>query len=310
MSKLSAPLKALIAAPHARPNTLPAPPGISQTYSAVARAAQAKGVGLKTFLTFSAAATFTMNSPDSLLQLYRLATATSSPFARAREGEKAHGVWTAELMREIGLKCIGLNGVPRTINCLGAFYGGLPAGVRAEMDKRPARRALRAESVVETVERGRWMWDRIYHPFTDKLTAKLAQSHPDLPVFIVEGEYGALFSEPPFPASAQSNFDPASIPNVGRLTTSIFAVAVLRAQGGVGPQIVSHVFGLRKAFEDGTDKLESDAEGAEWLAGDEGSCWLLEQVDRIVADLSEGTGPNFASGRAKEVEEGGLKAKL
>lgn len=305
MSKLSGPLKALIAAPHARPNTLPAPSGISQTYAAVAKAAKSQGVGLKAWLTFSAAATFTMNSPDSLLQLYSLATSSSSPFQRSRE-EAAHRVWTAELMREIGLKCIGLNGVPRTINCLGAFYGGLPAPVRAELDKRPARRALRPESVKETVERGKWMWDRIYHPFTDKLTAKLAQSHPDLPVFIIEGEYGALFSEPPWPP-APSGLDTSSIPNVGRLTTSLFAVAVLRAQGGVGPQIVSHVFGLRKAFEDGTAKLEDDVEGAEWLAGDEGSCWLLEQVDRIVADLSEGQGPNFASGTAKD---GGPRAKL
>ena len=137
------------------------------------------------------------------------------------------------------------------------------------------------------------MWDRIYHPFTAKLTSKLAQSHPDLPVFIVEGEYGALFSDPPTPA-----LDPSRAPNVGRVLTSIFAVAVLRAQGGVGPQIVSHVFGLRKAFEDGTAKLD-EVEGAEWLAGDEGSCWLLGEVDRIVAELSEGRGPNFASGQEK-----------
>ena len=46
-----------------------------------------------------------MNSPDSLLELYSLA---NSPKHKKSE---THGVYTAELMREIGLKCIGLNGV-------------------------------------------------------------------------------------------------------------------------------------------------------------------------------------------------------
>ena len=47
----------------------------------------------------------TMNSPDSLLELYKLA---NSP--QHKKSEK-HGVYTAELMREVGLKNIGLNGV-------------------------------------------------------------------------------------------------------------------------------------------------------------------------------------------------------
>ena len=136
------------------------------------------------------------------------------------------------------------------------------------------------------------MWNAIYHPFTDKLTARLAQSHPDLPVFIIEGEYGALFSEP------ESSFKG---PNIGRVLTSVMAVAVLRAQTGVGPQVVSHVFGLRKAFEDGsaeTDKEISIEEG-KWLASDEGSIWLLEQVDRIVAALGGSQGTTFAPGHEK-----------
>jgi hypothetical protein len=222
-------------------------------------------------------------------------------------------------MREIGLKCIGLNGVchrltrhypimhtqltssqvPRTINCLGAFYGGLPSNIREELNKRPARRALSSKKVDETISRGEWMWDRIYHPFTDKLTAKLAQSHPDLPIFIIQGEYGALFSEP-----AEPKLDLEKIPNVGRVLTSIFAVAVLRAQGGVGPQVVSHIFGLRKAFEDGTADLEP-VEGAQWLSTNEGSMWLLEQVDRIVTELTQGEGSTFAPRMEKEA-----KAKL
>jgi hypothetical protein len=45
----------------------------------------------------------TMNSPDGLTELYNLATADSK--------DKKQSVETAELMREIGLKCIGFNGV-------------------------------------------------------------------------------------------------------------------------------------------------------------------------------------------------------
>jgi hypothetical protein len=45
----------------------------------------------------------TMNSPDGLTELYSLATAGSK--------DKKQSVDTAELMREIGLKCIGFNGV-------------------------------------------------------------------------------------------------------------------------------------------------------------------------------------------------------
>lgn len=48
---------------------------------------------------FKTATTMTMNSPDSLSELYQ---------AAAPRGD---AVATAELMREVGLKCIGFNGV-------------------------------------------------------------------------------------------------------------------------------------------------------------------------------------------------------
>jgi hypothetical protein len=43
-----------------------------------------------------------MNSPEALLELHRLASPS---------GAKSESVYAAELMREIGLKCIGFNGV-------------------------------------------------------------------------------------------------------------------------------------------------------------------------------------------------------
>ena len=58
------------------------------------------------------AATMTMNSPDGLTQLYNLATSGSR--------DKTQSVETAEIMREVGLKCIGFNGAcpPSPWNCL------------------------------------------------------------------------------------------------------------------------------------------------------------------------------------------------
>jgi len=120
-----------------------------------------------------------------------------------------------------------------------------------------------------------------------------------LPVHIIEGEYGNLFSDPP-PVTTISSTGKVIPATVGRVLTSIVAVACLRAQTGVGPQLVSHVFGLRKAFEDGSAKTEA-IEGGEWLASDEGSIWLIGIVDRIVESIGGGEGTSFAPG---------LKAKL
>lgn len=145
------------------------------------------------------------------------------------------------------------------------------------------------------------MWDDIYQPLTDKLTAKLSQSHPDMPVFIIEGEYGALFANPP------GDIDLNLRPNVGRVLTSIMAISVLRSQSGVGPQVVSHVFGLRKAFDNGSANAEGEVhvEGGEWIASNEGSVWLLEQIDEIVSAIGGGQGSSFAPGFASKP-----KAKL
>lgn len=285
MSKLSESLKAFINVAHARPNTTAAPKHIASVYEKIAKDAGKKHVGLPAWLSASTAATMTMNSPQSMLELYSLAT--SPPHAKGPN----HGVWAAELMREIGLKCIGLNGVPRTINTLGEFYNGLPSSVQSELKNRRSRRQLNQQTIDGTLSRGHQLWGSIYQPFADKLAAKLGQYHPDLPVFIMEGEYGALFSDPPYPGG-----DDPHRPNVGRVLMSLVAIACLRAQTGVGPQVVSHVFGLRKAFDDGTAESDEEVPGAKWLATNEGSEWLLAQVDSIVEAIGQGQGSNFAPG--------------
>ena len=133
-------------------------------------------------------------------------------------------------------------------------------------------------------QRGRDLWESVYTPLGDKLENHLAQSHPDLPVYIMGGHYGPLLSDPQ---------ERGKLATVGRSMTSIVAVACLRAQGGVGPQVLSHVYGLLKAVEQGAhrEELEAfEAEGVENLATDEGCEWLLDSVDSI----SEAIGANFA----------------
>lgn len=294
MSKLSPALKALINSPAARPSTVPAPAHIASVYQAIQQTATAQRLSHHSWLALSVgifppnifdiicslcflqtAATMTMNSPDSLAALYRLAAISSNP------------VQTAELIREVGLKCISFNGIPRTINCLNAFKAGLPDSVSSNLSNTPTR-TPNAANIAAITDRGVSLWDSIYRPFERKLYDKLADAHPDLPVHILNSHYGALLSDP---ARSSGAF-------AGRLLTSIVAVSCLRAQSGVGPQVTSHVFGLRKALEDGSWKTDVETEdGARWLASDEGNGWILNSVDSIVEAIGSGRGSNFAPGR-------------
>ncbi|KAK1237449.1 hypothetical protein MKX08_003074 [Trichoderma sp. CBMAI-0020] len=290
MSKLSPGLKALINAPFARPGPCRVAKGaaaaaMGDVFRGIAREARGKGVGARAWLAISAAATFTLNSPDALSILHGIAAAE-------RGGSATAEVRAAEFIREVGLKCISFNGIPRTINCLNAFHASLPERVAAALGREPAR-ALTADNIEAVKARGRGLWDSIYAPFEDKLVGKLGVSHPDLPVVILNCHYGPLLSDPAGASTKRG---------LGRVMTSLVAVASLRAQTGVGPQVLSHVFGLRKAVDDGTfrDDLEVEGtagegeseEGVRWLAGDEGGEWVLRAVDRIVDGLG---GSNFGA---------------
>lgn len=184
---------------------------------------------------------------------------------------------------------------------LGAFHAGLPKDVSSSLSADlPADRSASTSNISAVRARGEDLWKSIYHPFSDKLVARLGQSHPNLPRVILQYHYGGLLSNPS--TSASSAPAEATKISVGRVLTSIVAVSCLRAQTGVGPQVTSHVFGLRKAYEDGSYKAEGEheIEGGAWLASDEGSVWLLECVDRIVQGIGEGAGTTFAPGmRAK-----------
>ncbi|KAL7804852.1 hypothetical protein V8C44DRAFT_361524 [Trichoderma aethiopicum] len=291
MSKLSPSLKALINAPFARPGPhriakgAAAAAAVGDLFRGIAGEARGRGVGSRAWLAISAAATFTLNSPDALSILHNVASADGGDSQTAQ-------VRTAEFIREVGLKCISFNGIPRTINCLNAFHASLPQSITSSLSTQPSR-TLTSANIEDVKARGRGLWDSIYAPFEDKLVDKLGTSHPDLPVVILNCHYGPLLSDP----------EEGVKRGVGRVMTSLVAVASLRAQTGVGPQVLSHVFGLRKALGDGSFRGDLEVEGggegermseegARWLAGDEGGEWVLTTVDRIVEGLG---GSNFAA---------------
>ncbi|KAL1850759.1 hypothetical protein Daus18300_012767 [Diaporthe australafricana] len=282
MSKLSPALKELVNAPFSRPGPAKAPIGIAKIYERIASEAHSKNLGPRPWLAISSAATFTLNSPDSLAALQATASNQSAKGYRPLEP-----VPSAEFIREVGLKCISFNGIPRSINSLGAFRALLPPAVQSGLETR-ASRAITPENLARRTEAGMGLWRSVYDPFDAKLIARLADSHPDLPVHILGSHYAPLLSNP-------EGVERGGLATVGRVLTSLVAIACLRAQTGVGPQVLSHVFGLRKAVQQGVHvrEAESDAEreGIEWLAGDEGGEWVLRSVDGIV----EAIGSNFAA---------------
>ncbi|KAH6623469.1 hypothetical protein F5144DRAFT_658216 [Chaetomium tenue] len=293
MSKLSPSLKALINAPFARPGQAPAPRHIRDVYTRIAHEARERKYGDRPWVTLSAAATITLNSPASLLALHSLLTPPLTPTLTPLPA--------AELLREVGLKCISFNGIPRTINTLGAFRAGIAHHPWArDLRTTPTRAITTPEELAGVGERGKRLWESVYTPFEGKLVQRLGDSHPDLPVHILGSHYGPLLA------------DPGAGGPVGRCLTSVVAVACLRAQTGVGPQVLSHVFGLRKGVEQGAHwgelgGWEGEAEGVERLAGDEGCEWLLRSVDAI----AEAVGAGYARWDGEGGGEGeGEKAKL
>ncbi|KAI0394159.1 hypothetical protein F5Y17DRAFT_458202 [Xylariaceae sp. FL0594] len=294
MSKLSDAVKALINASHARPGYTRAGPQVQPALERLARDAGEKRVGLPAWVTVSTAVSATMNCPEAMTQIYHLANSnsnSSSPESKKQTQITRTPVQNAELIREVGLKCISFNGIPRSINTLGAFHASLPPEVSSALSTTPTR-SFTPGNVQARKEDGLGLWDSVYLGFERKLLDKLARSHPDLPVHIIDGHYANLLSNP---RDADADRVKRGIEPVGRVLTSLVAIACLRAQTGVGPQVVSHVFGLRKAYENpdkGGARAEGEVpvEGGEWLASDEGNLWLLENVDRLVYAISGGSG--------------------
>ncbi|KAK0669906.1 hypothetical protein QBC41DRAFT_222828 [Cercophora samala] len=289
LSSLGPSLKKLINAPFANPNTTPAPPQIRNIYQRLAREAKERKYGEKPWIAIAAAATFTLNSPTSLTHLHSTASSTTHHPTLPLSSPTLTPLHIAELIREVGLKCISFNGIPRTINCLNAFRSDLEVNPWSPSLSSSPSRAVTNANVNHTIGRGNALWKSIYTPHHAKLAHKLALAHPDLPGYILQGHYSMLLSDPPnveggIPQQAR----------LGRCLTSLVAVACLRAQTGVGPQVLSHVYGLRKAIEQGLHRTEpeferdEEREGMELLAGDEGCEWVLRSVDAIAKAIGGG----------------------
>ncbi|KAK4231835.1 hypothetical protein QBC38DRAFT_506274 [Podospora fimiseda] len=308
MSKISPALKVLIESPSAKPNTTPAPAWIRDVYSRILLEGRQKQYGIRPFVALAAATTFTLNSPASLVALHSI-TSSTSPFLTPLS--------TAELIREIGLKCISFNGIPRTINCLGEFRQSMAVNPWSKQLSTIPTRQVNSQNINSVKVRGQKLWDSIYTPFETKLVAKLAESHPDLPVHILGSHYGPLLANPP------ETEERRKLGSVGRCLTSVVAIACLRAQSGVGPQVLSHVYGLKKGIEQGWAEKEygggaggmvdaGETEALRKLGSDEGLEWILTSVDKIAKAIS-GLRGNFASvwelNRDEEVVEGEIVKK-
>lgn len=240
------------------------------------------------------------------------------------EGLKQVSQWVsdaildAQIIREVGLKSISFNGIPKTINTLTAFRTNLPEWVTQKWRTAPLRPSLRPfelelkykhagrsreafESLKTLKERGNTLWNSVYGGLSEQLVAKLGQAHPDMPGIIISTHYGCALADPTGAERLPWSMD--------RWMTSVVAIACLRAQGGAGPQVLSHVFGLRHAADEvregklrlhhvEKEKPGSDVEGRLWLASDDGATWLLQSVDRIV-DAFEHAGPPSKANKAK-----------
>jgi hypothetical protein len=86
--------------------------------------------------------------------------------------------------------------------------------------------------------------------------------------FIIQA-YGTVLAPLPGGTEVQGN--------LSRTLTSVVGAACLRAEGGVGPQLTSHVFGLLKARA-----VEEQSAEDQWLSSDEGTEWVIRTVDKIL----------------------------
>ncbi|CCU74858.1 mitochondrial protein [Blumeria hordei DH14] len=260
VAKLSPALRALVHAPHTMPGGRPAPSQLRLTYAELRKDAGLHGVGRLAWLTISAATSVALDSPAGFAALYVEATATT---------DECHSLETAEILRDIAYKCLAFTGIPPTINCLHALRGVLPHQLATRLSKPP----MPGPSTTPPVSPGPALWESVYGHVAAPLEEKLAAAHPSLPSYLVHHVYGALLASP------QSR--------VGRVLTSLVAIACLRARLGAAPQLTSHLLGLRRAYTDGSAARDAerglDGGGSAWLATDDGSTWLLEAVDTLIA---------------------------
>ncbi|KAI0320250.1 hypothetical protein OF83DRAFT_1169459 [Amylostereum chailletii] len=207
----------------------------------------------------------TSNVPTSIGHLYRFSTRTDAADAASRVSV-TEAVKKAALMRESALKSTIFVGVPRVILSFANLSEALEDDVKGQL-RTESIRTPTPDTVQSILDRGQALWNSIYEPHAVKLYNKLGAYHPDFISFIIQS-YGAVLS--PLP-------DPDEQGNLSRALGSVVGIACLRAEGRVGPQLVSHVFGLLKARA-----AEELSEEDRWLASDEGTEWVVRTVDALL----------------------------
>jgi len=181
-------------------------------------------------------------------------------------------------MREAALKSTIFVGVPRTILTLEALHGALEPDVKSSL-RSESHRVATPDNIEEFKERGRKLWKHIYTPHDVKLADKLGSYHPDFISFIIQS-YGSVLS-PWYPGDAA--YEPKGL---SRTLSSVVGTACLRTEGGVGPQLISHVFGLLKAHGDDYEG-QPTSPGDRWLSSEEGTEWVIKTTD-VLCDVARG----------------------
>lgn len=183
----------------------------------------------------------------------------------------------------------------QTINSLTALHSHLPDSLASALPTTATRTAFSDSSdlpaTASLLSHGRSLWDDIYGRHSEKLLNKLALAHPDMSGYILAHHYGALLNSP----LKQED-------SVGRQLTSLVAVACLRAQGGVGAQLSSHIYGLRSAdpaWRNVDESSQAAEKGQAWLSTNEGAEWVLRQVDRLVEVFGKEGGSTFGRVKSK-----------
>ncbi|PPQ77339.1 hypothetical protein CVT25_010921 [Psilocybe cyanescens] len=285
------------------PNVLPSPSlgQLNKVFTSTFRDAQAKNAETG-WLVATTCSLLTANRPSAVGHLYRFVTgSTLDNDARQNEIDLPSAVNKAALMRESALKSVIFVGVPRNfwvsqvILTLSALHEALDDDVKHAL-RTNSKRTAASDNIESIVTRGKGLWNSIYAPHADKLHDKLGSYHPDFISFIIQC-YGAVLS--PLPGQTRGYADISGAEdldqgNLSRALGSVVGIATLRAEGGVGPQLTSHVFGLLKARS-----IENQSEEDKWLSSDEGTEWVIRTVDEVLDGVS-----------AEDQDQRQVKAKL
>ncbi|THH17623.1 hypothetical protein EW146_g3220 [Bondarzewia mesenterica] len=234
----------------------------------------------KGWLVLATCTFLTSNVPSAVGHLYHFAT-RNDPNDPVSRRDAAEAVTKAAIIRESALKSTIFVGVPRTILALASLMAAAESDVKKTLRTESHRldlrllvadglpgvsRTLTPENIESVLSRGQALWDSIYDPHAVKLYSKLGSYHPDFISFIIQS-YGSVLA--PLPDENEQG-------NLSRALGSVVGVACLRTEGGVGPQLTSHVFGLLKART-----MDNLNEEDKWLSSDEGTEWVIRTVDTL-----------------------------